>query len=36
MRVKVEAKGSDYPAVNFNGKVEFSYFGAQLYLKAFF
>ncbi len=36
MRVQVEAKGSDYPGVDFKGKVEFNYFGAQLYVKAFF
>jgi len=36
MRVNVEAKGSDYPGVDFKGKVEFAYFGAQLYVKAFF
>jgi hypothetical protein len=36
MRVKVEAKGSDYPGVDFKGDVEFTYFGAQLYVKAFF
>ena len=36
MRVRVEAKGSDYPGVDFKGDIEFSYFGAQLYLKANF
>ena len=36
MRVKVEAKGSDYPGVDFVGNVEFSYFGAQLYVKFFY
>ena len=36
MRVMVEANGSDYPGVNFKGNIEFSYFGAQLYLKAYF
>ncbi len=36
MRVRVEAKGSDYPGVDFNGSVEFDYFGAQLYVKVFF
>jgi hypothetical protein len=36
MRVHVEAEGSDYPGVDFKGKVEFNYFGAQLYVKAFF
>ena len=36
MRVKVEANGSDYPGVDFKGDVEFSYVGAQLYLKMYF
>ena len=36
MRVRVEAKGSDYPGVDFNGSVEFDYLGAQLYVKVFF
>ena len=36
MRVFVEANGSDYPGVDFRGDVEFSYLGAQLYLKAYF
>lgn len=36
MRVKVEAEGSDYPGIDFHGDIQFSYFGAQLYLKAYF
>jgi hypothetical protein len=36
MRVKVEAKGSDYPGVDFVGNVKFTYFGAQLYVKVFY
>ena len=36
MRVNVEAKGSDYPGIDFRGDIEFSYLGAQLYLKAYF
>ncbi len=35
MRVEVEAKGSDYPGVDFKGNVEFDYLGAQLYVKVF-
>ena len=35
MRVQVEAKGSDYPGVDFKGNVEFDYIGAQLYVKVF-
>ena len=35
MRVRVEANGSDYP-FGFRGNITFSYFGAQLYLKAYF
>ena len=35
MRVRVEAKGSDYPGVDFKGSVEFDYIGAQLYVKIF-
>jgi hypothetical protein len=36
MDVSVEAKGSDFPGIDFNGKVEFEYLGAQLYLKVSF
>jgi hypothetical protein len=36
MRVFVEAKGSDYPGVDFVGSVDFDYFGAQLYVKVFY
>ena len=36
MRVEVEAKGSDYPGVDFQGSLGFSYIGAQLYMKAYF
>ena len=35
MKVAVEAKGSDYPQIDFVGSVEFDYFGAQLYIKIF-
>jgi opacity protein-like surface antigen len=35
MQVRVEANGSDYP-FGFRGNITFSYFGAQLYLKAYF
>jgi len=35
MQVKVEAGGSDYP-IDFTGNITFSYYGAQLYLKAYF
>jgi hypothetical protein len=35
MKVGVEAKGNDYPGVDFVGNVEFDYFGAQLYIKVF-
>jgi len=34
MRVEVEAEDSDVPGVDFRGTIGFSYFGAQLYLKA--
>jgi opacity protein-like surface antigen len=36
MRVRVKANGSDYPGIDFHGDIKFSYFGAQLYLKAYF
>ena len=36
LRVKVEADGQDYPGIDFKGKVEFTYFGLQLYAKLFF
>lgn len=36
MKVGVEAKGNDYPGVDFVGNVEFDYFGGQLYVKFFF
>ena len=36
MRVRVEAKDSDVPGADFRGNIEFSYVGAQLYLKAYF
>ena len=36
MRVQIEANGSDYPGVDFRGNVEFSYLGAQLYVKVFY
>jgi hypothetical protein len=32
----VEAEGQDYPEVDFMGKIEVSYFGAQLYGKVYF
>ena len=35
MNVGVEARGSDYPGIDFIGNVEFDYFGAQLYIKIF-
>lgn len=35
MRISVEAEGEDYPTIDFRGAFDFSYFGAQLYLKAF-
>ena len=35
MRVKVEAQGEDYPEIDFKGEFQFTYFGAQLYLKAY-
>lgn len=36
MRVEVEAEDSDIPGLDFRGTIGFSYFGAQLYVKAFF
>ena len=33
MRVRVEAEGEDYPEIDFKGSVQFTYFGAQLYVK---
>ena len=36
LRVNVEAEGSDYPGIDFNGNVEFEYYGAQLYTKVYF
>jgi len=36
LRVQIEANGSDYPGIDFRGSLEFSYVGAQLYLKAYF
>jgi len=36
MQVRVEARGSDYPGVDFRGDLKFTYFGAQLYLKFYF
>jgi hypothetical protein len=36
LRVRIEAQGSDYPGIDFRGNIEFSYIGAQLYLKAYF
>jgi len=36
MRVQVEAEDSDIPGVDFRGNIQFSYFGAQFYVKAFF
>ena len=35
MRLKVEADGEDYPGVDFKGEFEFTYYGAQLYLKLY-
>jgi hypothetical protein len=35
MRIGVEAEDEDYPGIDFNGSFEFSYIGAQLYLKVF-
>jgi hypothetical protein len=32
----VEAKGEDYPGVNFKGKLNFTYLGANLYVKLYF
>jgi hypothetical protein len=32
----VEAEGQDYPEVDFMGKIEYDYFGAQLYAKVYF
>jgi hypothetical protein len=31
--LRIEADGEDYPTIDFVGQIEFSYFGAQLYLK---
>jgi hypothetical protein len=33
MRVFVEAKGNDYPGIDFVGSVNFNLIGGQLYLK---
>lgn len=35
-QVHIESNGSDYPGVDFNGTVGFSYAGASLYLKLFY
>lgn len=35
-RVRAEAKGEDYPAIDFRGNLEFSYVGLQLYARVFF
>ena len=35
MRVNVEADGEDYPEIDFKGAFNFTYFGAQLYLKIY-
>ena len=34
-RVDIEANGSDWPGIDFQGNVEFRYAGVQLYLKVF-
>ena len=36
LNVHVEAKGEDYPGIDFVGSVDFEYFGARLYLKGYF
>ena len=36
MRVEIEANDSDIPGLDFRGTIEFQYFGAQFYVKAFF
>jgi hypothetical protein len=36
LNVNVEARNSDVPGVDFNGKIEFHTLGAQVYLKAYF
>jgi len=33
LQLKVEADGDDYPLMDFVGSLQFSYFGAQLYVK---
>lgn len=34
--LSVEAKGEDYPSIDFRGNVDFEYVGAQLYARFFF
>jgi hypothetical protein len=34
--LKLEANGSDYPTIDFVGKVEFAYSGLLLYTKIYF
>ncbi len=36
LKMRAEAKGEDYPGIDFSGNVEFSYVGLQLYVKLFF
>jgi len=36
LRIRAEAKGEDYPGIDFNGMAEFSYIGLQLYARVFF
>jgi hypothetical protein len=35
-RLKAEADGEDYPSIDFNGNVEFTYVGVELYARIFF
>lgn len=34
--ISIEARGSDWPGIDFEGRVDFGYFGARIYVKTFF
>lgn len=36
LQIRAEAKGEDYPGIDFNGSVDVSYIGLQLYGRVFF